>query len=941
MASDVACTTIKLISYNCRSFNQSYLHVQDFCRDYDVIALQEHWLLPDDIDLLRVRPDFEYSGSSAVDTSAGTLIGRSYGGVAVLWRRSLFQSVIPIDSGSKRIAAVRLQISEEQSLLVMSVYMPTECNDNLPLFSECLAKINSVIDESDTECVIALGDYNTGRKGMFAAELSNYCVDHNWICADVDILGESSNTYTYTSDMHGTTSWLDHCIVTSAARELVSQVYVLNDVFTSDHLPLVVQCNVSMIKPKILPAIPNHVNKVLWGQRDVHQIEYYNELCKRFLMSYDWPELPCTATNVTHHSIIDTQYSNIINSLSKAAVASYRGKSVYKKKQITGWNYHVKELHEKARIAYQMWQTANCPTQGPYLDNMKYTKKQFKNKIKWCTKHKNQIKMDIISKHRRNNDFKQFWKDTNNLNPKGSVPVSVNGSQDNKVIANMFINQFKVDNLSNVSVTPQCCPPDTSAPTAPAACPPPYAEQCNDLCKSRLTAEDIRKCVHAMKRGKSPGHDGLSVEHVIYGGQLLHEKIALFMNACIQHGYLPADFMRTLVVPIVKNKTGDISSLTNYRPISLATVLSKIMERIIYPELNANIKLSNAQFGFRANLSTDLAIFALKNTVKSYLKCKTSVYACFLDLSKAFDTLNYNTLWNKLRNTCVPGQITNLLEYWYNHQDNQVRWRSTLSSSYKLNNGVRQGGLTSPILFNLYINGLIEELSKTRIGCHVGGVNTNNMSYADDMVLLSPSVAGLRSLIEICEKYALKHNLIYNVKKSEVMVFKSGTGPSIIPPIKLCGAPLALVTTFKYLGHVLTGNLNDDCDLERQRRAIAMKSNMLARRFSQGSTDVKLTLFKAYCQAFYTAHLWQNYKQSTYNTLRVQYNNGFRALLGLPWRCSASGMFADHRVDDFYAVMRRMKARFHNRLLRCDNEIVSAIFTTLYMYDDNFNSLSR
>lgn len=94
------------------------------------------------------------------------------------------------------------------------------------------------------------------------------------------------------------------------------------------------------------------------------------------------------------------------------------------------------------------------------------------------------------------------------------------------------------------------------------------------------------------------------------------------------------------VVPIVKNKTGNLSSASNYRPISLGTIIGKVLERLIQPELLKNIKIDDAQFGFRAGLSTDAAIVSLKGTVNYYTSRDTSVYACFLDLSRAFDLVS-------------------------------------------------------------------------------------------------------------------------------------------------------------------------------------------------------------------------------------------------------------------------------------------------------------
>ncbi|XP_063838778.1 uncharacterized protein LOC135087843 [Ostrinia nubilalis] len=250
--------------------------------------------------------------------------------------------------------------------------------------------------------------------------------------------------------------------------------------------------------------------------------------------------------------------------------------------------------------------------------------------------------------------------------------------------------------------------------------------------------------------------------------------------------------------------------------------------------------------------------------------------------------------------------LVHILKYWYLNQVNVVRWAGEYSDPYRLECGVRQGGLTSPKLFNLYVNALIEELSSTHVGCHIDGVCLNNISYADDMVLLSASVCGLSKLIAICERYAESHGLIYNAKKSECMVFHSrGKCPDNIPSIKLNGAPLKKVEEFKYLGHLVTSDLKDDADIERERRALSVRANMIARRFARCSVDVKITLFRAFCTA-----------------LRVQFNNAFRVLLGLSRFCSASGMFAEFGVDCFYTTMRKRCASLVRRTWGSSNSIL-------------------
>ncbi|XP_045450943.1 pre-mRNA-splicing factor ATP-dependent RNA helicase PRP16-like [Melitaea cinxia] len=139
----------------------------------------------------------------------------------------------------------------------------------------------------------------------------------------------------------------------------------------------------------------------------------------------------------------------------------------------------------------------------------------------------------------------------------------------------------------------------------------------------------------------------------------------------------------------------------------------------------------------------------------------------------------------------------------------------------------------------------------------------------------------------------------------------------------ICGSPLLRVTSFKYLGHWVTENLGDNKDIDRERRSLSARCNMLARRFARCTEDVKITLFKAFCQSFYTSYsLWTSYSLRAYSDLRVQYNNAFRILLGLPWRCSASLMFAERRVDNFKAIMRKRCASLLKRFRGSHNSIL-------------------
>ena len=168
--------------------------------------------------------------------------------------------------------------------------------------------------------------------------------------------------------------------------------------------------------------------------------------------------------------------------------------------------------------------------------------------------------------------------------------------------------------------------------------------------------------------------DEICAEYLKFSNIKIHDLLALCFSLCLSHGYLPADFIETTIVPVpvVKNKSGNLSDSNNYRPIALATIVSKVLKSVLLIKCGEYLTLCANQFGFKS-FYTDLCIYTLKDYIECYKNKGITVYVTFLDASKAFDRLNYWLLFDKLVKKHVPLFIIKLLYFWYTHQKMLVR----------------------------------------------------------------------------------------------------------------------------------------------------------------------------------------------------------------------------------------------------------------------------
>ena len=924
---------VKVVSYNCRGFPKTpaKLRVKPTVNlllnddTIDFICLQETFLSKQDLGCLNsVHNEYQGIGTSTVDTRDGIVKGHPSGGVAILYRTKQAKYITPLYFNLDWVIGISIN-NNNCKHIILCVYMKTASGghgDNKEIFQGQLEELKMIIDELDTTSVTIIGDLNAdviNPSHPHGPLLKQFSVDNGLIISSELML--PGDSFSFISEMNpGQVSWLDHCVSTQDGHNIINNMRIDYQLACRDHIPLEVELGLDKI-----PLVEDEVNlvvpKINWDSCSPIKLKEFllmSDICmSRINVPYD--AIECDNINCKlddHTSKLKLFYDNLCKCLIEASNIVFGVKESKKFDCRPGFNEHVKELHEVARKRFVAWKEANRPRDpdNPFFREMAVSRAKFKLALRFIKRFENQLRQDAIADAMCEESEGNFWKEIKKQSPNNiPLPTSIDGATGKKEVVNMWKDHFK--SLLNC------------------------VQNHNSSIPSQLTTDpglkripdEIQSAINKLDSGKSCGLDGLYAEHLKHSSNGYKSLLAKCLSGFLSHGYLPESFMTVVLVPIIKDKSGKINNKDNYRPIAIASVLSKLLEKILLERLSNYLLTTSHQFGFKSKHSTDACIYVLKEAVDLYVNQQSNVYLCFLDATKAFDRVNHSVLFDKLEKRGVPGYIIRILAFWYSNQKMMIRWGNIMSESFNVTNGVRQGGILSPYLFNVYMDDLSLKLKKLFPGCRVADKIINHLFYADDLVLLSPSHRGLQELLETCEKYANEHDLIFNTKKSVVMIRRSKLlKTAIVQPFKLSNEVLKEVTEFKYLGYVITADGKDDGDMMRACRQIYAQGNSLIRKFHMCTEKVKIKLFTTYCSQIYCAHLWQ-YRdfEKAYRKVKVAYNNVFRMFLKLPRDeqgrpCSASGMFANRRVKSFEEILRNVVFKFQCRIDLSENLLVKS-----------------
>ena len=592
------------------------------------------------------------------------------------------------------------------------------------------------------------------------------------------------------------------------------------------------------------------------------------------------------------------------------------GQSHTENREIPGWNEQVKPFHDKSLFWHDIWLQCGRPRQGEVARIMRMTRAKYHHAVRLVLKDQIRIRNDKMAEAISSNNDRNLWDEVRKMKLSHKLlPDVIDNIRGSNNISELFYDKNK--ELFN-SVSYDNSKMKELQDEIDILIDKKSSNNTDDNL-IKFTVQDVIDVIDDLKSGKSE-ESGLFTDHFKHAPHRLFVLLTCLFNSMLVHGIAPSNMLIGTMTPIIKDNRESNNRSTNYRTLTIGTCLSKVFDSLIIKKQNKVFNTSELQFGFKSNSSTTLCTFMVQQTISHYITNGSNVNVLMLDASKAFDRVHYITLFKKLiaRGMC-PLAIRLLLNM-YTQQKLQVKWNGSISNQFNVSNGVRQGGVMSPLLFGIYIDELLIELKNNKVGCCIGNYYCGAYGYADDIILLCPSITGLEKMIKICEIYSDKHYISFNGKKSKLLIFgKKESDPNIF----IKGEHVPVCTKAIYLGNLLS-TVNENDMTNEGTKLFNVNFNIFMSEFSTCRILVKNKLFNQYCCFYYGSQLWPLYNDS-FSNVCTKWRKAIRRMWDLPYNthCGLLPLVSELCPIEISLSCRFIK--FMKSLLKSDNSTVSYV----------------
>ena len=347
------------------------------------------------------------------------------------------------------------------------------------------------------------------------------------------------------------------------------------------------------------------------------------------------------------------------------------------------WSPELTRIRNQSIDIQKLWINEGRPRQGPTFLERQRVRALYKNSIRLAKRAPKQAAWNRLHTAMETQDTDSFWKWWRSVygkNKNRTSPV-INGQTSKAGIAKEFKEAFEKNSVPNNSAKVQELTEEFHHKYQEFTSE--HASKC-DCREYVFSLENTIDAVYSMKRGKCADDDGLHAEHFFNGPLILFIKLTSLFNNMLKHAFVPRDFRFGTITPIIKDKYGNTSDVSNYRGITISPMSSKVFEHALRGLFSKFLITSSYQFGFKSKSSTSHALFCLKETIDYYVDHGSRVFCSFLDASKAFDRLVHAGLFLKLMNRDTPKCFVDILITWYTGLQCRVRWDGYLGSWFNV-----------------------------------------------------------------------------------------------------------------------------------------------------------------------------------------------------------------------------------------------------------------
>ncbi len=428
-----------------------------------------------------------------------------------------------------------------------------------------------------------------------------------------------------------------------------------------------------------------------------------------------------------------------------------------------------------------------------------------------------------------------------------------------------------------------------------------------------VSPNSVLKLLTTLNISKPAGPDELSPEFLRKVSIYIYQPLTHLFNQCITENVFPDTWKLANVTPVYKKGNSDDPS--NYRPISVTSAISKIFEKIICMQLSkyleTNSLISPNQFGYREKMSTEDAIVQIVEDSKNALNQKKHTAVVFLDLSKAFDTVQHEILLQYLSKLNLGPSAVSLISNYISNRKQRVRLSGGYSDWLPLSSGVPQGSLLGPLLFLVYVNDIAKSIDKSKV-----------ISYADDTALYfsSESKSDLIKIVNTdltrLTNYLSSLSLKVNVSKTKLLII-SKSNTKDFQDVKIGKKILNPVNEADYLGITIDKNLNFKSQMQKVINRMAVANSTISHISKLINKPTRRLLYYSLVHSqLYCSTVWQYCTDKTlYRRFLRQQNWSLRLIENRQNRQSVEDLKTNRNYIPFEVCLAVSTVKFIHKLV--------------------------